>query len=414
MARSVGRAWYRILWAGLSGFALCSAPVLAASQTDQAESARYSQEAEQALARKDLESARVALEKLSHLTPQVAEVFGNLGIVYYSEGRFTQAAEALESALRLNPKLPDAQLMLGICFAETGRNQEAVSILEPAFKSPPNPQVGRLMGLELHRAYALLGQNLRADATVEELLRRYPDDAEILYNASRFHTDRALKLSRRLFDVAPESVWMHLTLAQVHEAEKHYDVAIAEYRTALKMDPQLHGAHFDLGRALLLKGGSTENYEHEAFQEFEQELALNPKSADAEYEIGEIYRRRGQLDDARDHFSKAVQYLAEFENAQIGLAKTLMSLNEPRQALPHLLQAVHINSRNEVSHFLLARVYQSLGDSPDQQKEMALYQKYHVRAYSAGSSAGPKATPDVSNSETTNQTLDSDTPVAPQ
>ncbi len=404
-----GRTWHTVLWAGLIGHGLGLLPGLAAAQTGQAEVARYSHDAEQALARKDLESARAALEKLAQLTPQVAEVFGNLGIVYYSEGRFSEAADALERALSLNPKLPDAQLTLGICFAELGRNEAAVSILEPAFHSPPNSQVGRLIGLELHRALASLGQYLKADAVADELTRRYPDDPEILYNASRFYTERALRFSKRLFDVAPNSVWMHLTLAQVYEAEKHYDVAVAEYRTALKMDPQLRGVHFDLGRALLLNGGYAEKNETEALQEFEQELALNPQSANAEYETGEIYRRGGRLTQAREHFLKAVEYSADLENAQIGLARALMNLGDPGQALPHLLRAVHLNPANEVSHFLLARVYQSLGDSPNERKEMALFQKYH-RPLSEARLQSPL---EVTASETTKQTLDSDAPAPP-
>jgi tetratricopeptide (TPR) repeat protein len=224
-------------------------PALAAAQ--QSDITRYKQEAQQTLAKNDLEGARQGLEQLAQLTPQVAEVFGNLGVVYYSRNRFGQAAEALERALHLNPKLPNAELMLGVCDAELGRNEDAVRILEPVFRSPPDAERGRLVGLELQRPYALLGEHAKADAVAEEMIRRYPDDPEILYDAAGPYTERIYELLKRLVDVAPGSVWLHLAFAQSHESAKRYDAAIEDYRNALRLNRQLRGVHFNLGRDLL-------------------------------------------------------------------------------------------------------------------------------------------------------------------
>lgn len=77
ISATLSRKWRRVLWAALVSLGLVPVPGLAAPQAAQAEVERYSREAGEALARKDLESARIALEKLALLTPQVAEVFGN-------------------------------------------------------------------------------------------------------------------------------------------------------------------------------------------------------------------------------------------------------------------------------------------------------------------------------------------------
>ncbi len=66
------------------------------------------------------------------------------------------------------------------------------------------------------------------------------------------------------------------------------------------------------------------------------------------------------------------------------MARILINLKEQREALPHLLAAVRENPTNEVSHFLLATVYKALGDKLQHQKEMALYEKYHIRPYAPG------------------------------
>ncbi len=245
------RFWTRVIW-----LCLCFWPGTAAPQTNKAEIERYSQATEHGMAKKNFEEAAAALEKLAQLTPNVAEVHGNLGMVYCAQGRFGQAAAALQRALKVNSSMSNAELMLGISFAELGRSREAVPILEPAFRHPPDSQIGRLIGLELQRAYVALQEYAKADAISHELLNRYADDAEILYHASRLHGDRTLQLMNRLVNIAPNSVWVQLAFAQVHESEKRYDAAITQYRLALKMDPRLPGVHFSLGRALLLSSNS--------------------------------------------------------------------------------------------------------------------------------------------------------------
>src|SRR2546430_11293428 len=50
------------------------------------------------------------------------------------------------------------------------------------------------------------------------------------------------------------------------------------------------GIHFRLGRAIMQSSKET-NAVEQAVHEFELELEISPDNSDAEYEIGEIYRR---------------------------------------------------------------------------------------------------------------------------
>ena len=67
-------------------FLSCCSLSLAAQQANEATIRRYSQEAEEALARKDAHAALVALEKLARLTPDNPEVYANLGAAYRDLG----------------------------------------------------------------------------------------------------------------------------------------------------------------------------------------------------------------------------------------------------------------------------------------------------------------------------------------
>ncbi len=389
---------------------LCVCSGITAQTADEAQIERYSRKANQALAAKDLDGAAVALEELARLTPNVPEVHANLGMVYYTQGRFDPAAQAFQRALKLNRTMPNAETMLGICLAELGRYREAVPILEPAFQHPTDNQVGRLTGLELQKAYTGLKQYAKASQVFDELLIRYPDDPEILYFASRLYADRADYTMQQLVAIAPRSVWVAQAKAAVRESLKEYDLAIIEYRNALRIDPRQPGVHYRLGRVLLLRSKDSQARE-EALHEFEHELAIQPQSSDAEYEIGEIYRQRGELEQALEHFSRAVEYDPEFEDAQIALGRVLAHLERPQEALPHLLAAVRINPENEVSHYLLASVYRALGDTSNRQKETALFQKLHAVSPHTGLRPPP---PELAAPEVTKQTLGSESVTQPE
>jgi tetratricopeptide (TPR) repeat protein len=385
------------------------APVLEAGQAVEDAISRYSREAQQALAARDVEAARLALEKLTHLTPNVPEVYANLGTVYYSEGRYGEAEESFQRALKLNPKIPNVALMVGICDAELGRPEEAMPILEPAFRRPPNSEIGRTIGLELLGVYSSLGQHTKALEVIEELLARYPSDPEILYRASHVYGDRALETTTRLAEVAPDSPWKRMAFAEALEAQKHYDLAITEYQKVIASDAGIPNVHFRLGRALLLRDPNSDESRDQALQEFQKAVAQDPRNAGAEYEMGEIYRRRGDRPEAASHFSRAVEIDPRFEEAQIALARTLIALHKPGDSVPHLRAAIRLSPSNEVSHFLLAAAYKATGNAAEYQQEMALYQKYHVVPFARQSGRADQQTV-LPTPEVTPQTLDSADP----
>jgi tetratricopeptide (TPR) repeat protein len=335
---------------------------------------RYSDRARQALAAKNWIEAAQALEHLAQLAPEVAEVQANLGLARYFQGRPAEALKAFQSARKLNPALLQVDAMIGLCYADLGRYREAIGFLAQAFEHPPDEEIGRLIGLHLERAYAELKQFDKALAAGEELVRRHPNDPEILYQLSRLHADRSFALMSSLVRTAPDSAWTHYANAQVQESLDRFDTAEQEYSNALQRDPRMLGVHYHLGRVILRASRTPDSIE-KARREFELELTISPGNADAEYELGEIDRERGNLDAAVGHFGRALQYHPEFVEAQVGIAKTMMKLGRPGDALPHLAEAARLDPGNKIPHFLLASAYKSIGDTASAAREIGLYQK---------------------------------------
>jgi len=110
-------------------------------------------------------------------------------------------------------------------------------------------------------------------------------------------------------------------------------------------------------------------------QEFEQELQLDPGNANAIYELAEIHRQQNELDQAQQLFESALHYYPDFQEAQVGLATTLMAQQKPDLALPHLQRAVVLNPDDEVAWYRLSQVDRALGNRDEQTKALAQFQR---------------------------------------
>jgi tetratricopeptide (TPR) repeat protein len=150
----------------------------------------------------------------------------------------------------------------------------------------------------------------------------------------------------------------------------------------IALAPRRPGIHFRLGRALLLRWQQTGGREEdaaEAMREFEQELEIDPTNANAAYELGVAHYRRGQFEKAREAFAKALTNYPEFQEASVGMGRTLLALGKADMALTHLRKAIALKPEDEVPHYHLSRAYRELGNAAGQQKAMAEFRRLRSR-----------------------------------
>lgn len=341
---------------------------------------RYSQEGERALAEHRYADAEKAYEKLRELSPGTAEVHAGLGLIYYQQRKFALAVPALRQAIKLNPKLPRTDILLALCLSELGQYKEALPGLGKAFKQTADDPLRRLAGLQLQRAYTNLEQDAKAAEVALELTRLYPKDPEVLYHSGRLLSNYAYLMTMKLARVAPESAWTHQAAGEANESQGLYEAAVREYREVLAQDPRRPGIHLRIGRTLLTRAAATPEetpaaaFRAEAVKELEQELALDPLNATASYELGEIHRRAGDLEEARKLFEAAVDHYPDFEEAQLALGRVLLAAGKTEPALAHLRKAIALNPENAVAYYQLSRAHQALGNAAGQQEALAKFQ----------------------------------------
>ena len=362
---------------GLVMLALSAAAGAAAQGTQEETLQQYSQAGQQALAAGHYEEAESDFKKLLAIAPDIAEIHATLGLVYFQEKKFDQAVPELRRALKLKPGLGRAGTLLAMSLSEVGEYQEALPGLQKGFQQATDPASKRMCGLQLMRTYTGLERDKDAVTVALELNRLYPDDPEILYHTGRVYSNYAFLTLHKLEVVAPTSIWRHQAAAEAFESEGSTNLAIGEYREVLKLDPHRPNIHYRIGRTLLARYQLNHMPEDraEAVQEFEQELQLDPGNANAIYELAEIHRQQNELDQAQRGFESALQYYPDFEEAQVGLATTLMAQQKPDLALPHLQRAVVLNADDEVAWYRLAQADRALGNKDEQTKALAQFQR---------------------------------------
>jgi tetratricopeptide (TPR) repeat protein len=312
-------------------------------------------------------------------------------VVYFQEKKFDQAVPELKYALRLKPALTKAGTFLAMSLSELGEYREALPGLKKCFPQAPDPVTKRMCGLQLMRTYTGLERDKDAVTVALELNRLYPDDPEILYHTGRVYGNYAFLTLQKLAEVAPESVWRHQAAAEALESEESTNPAIGEYREVLKLDPHRPGIHYRIGRTLMARWQRNHMPEDraEAGREFEQELQLDPRNANAIYEL-EIHRQQNELDQAQQLFESALHYYPDFEEAHVGLGTTLMAQRKPDLALPHLQKAVALNADDEVAWYRLSLADRALGKKDEQTKALAQFQRLrgHIAVQQGTSTPG--------------------------
>lgn len=270
----------------------------------------------------------------------------------------------------------------GAALAEAGRCREAIPLLKKELSQIANPEHKRAAGLAGVRC--AMGLNRADDAVdfIRVLLRAFPADAEVLYQAVHVYSDLSLKASQDLLVKAPASHQVRLLNAEALETQERWNEAVTEYRAILAQQPNLPGIHYRLGRLLLSlpENAVTPTTRDEARREFEEELKLNPRNAGAEYVLGELSRQARDWPQAVEHFSKAAKLNPVFADAFIGWGRSLIADRKFNEAVAPLEQAVKLQPDNPVAHYHLAIAYSRTGRREEGERASLVFRQASEKA----------------------------------
>lgn len=282
------------------------------------------------------------------------------------------------------PPLSDlsASAQRGIQLASGGRCAEALPLLRRSLPRLTQKRVA----YDAAMAMAQCGMSLdQEDAAVDALIflrREFPHDPKVLYTATHFYSELAMRAAHELAATAPHSAEVQELNAEALESQGKLDEAEKAYRAILAQYPEQPGIHYRIGR-LLLAGQPTQSSADDARKEFEEELKIDPAAASAEFMLGDLDRQAQQWNDAIDHFGRATKLDEGFSEAFLGLGLSLNAAGKHAEAVAPLEKYVKMEPSDPAGHYQLAIAYARTGRSEDANREIALQHEAEKKSQSA-------------------------------
>src|SRR5579883_198888 len=256
------------------------------------------------------------------------------------EGKYDEALAKLDEILKLNPHDGDALFRRALNFHKRGDLKGAVKAYETATTYAQARDVRAYNNLGL--CEEALGDLVAARTAYKRGLEREPEDPNVLTNLGRLEEDQDPKTALGRYEAALERDARHvharyhraallaLRMDRVAEAKPELEKLIAEdspvraealdalgkvaikegrfadaeksLRDAIKARPSLDEAHLYLGVALWQQGNA-----QAAVDELRGYLEKNPRSAEGWKQLGAVYVKLDQLQEAKKAYEAALR-----------------------------------------------------------------------------------------------------------
>ena len=343
----------------------------------------------QAKAAEERNDNGTAIEKyqaILRLAPHLGAAYNNLGMLYFNEKDYADAAATLERGLKLHQKMPTASAMLGMSYYQLGENEKAEPLIRAALQANPKDDQA-----DMALAQVLIRQRKFEDATqpLNDYLARNPKDQSAWYLLGKTYLQLSEDALGKINQIDPNSVVAHEITGEVDESMHNYDLALLEYKKAIDLAPQRPGVHMHMGNAYWLIG----KWES-ARSEFKAELAVDPNNCTARWKMANaMLEANDSNEDALTELNQSVERCPSLMQARVDRGRALIRLGRQAEAFPDLEMAEKDSPSEPTIHFLLASVYRAQGKSADAQREMQEYGRLQREASEAvaGQASGANA-----------------------
>jgi tetratricopeptide (TPR) repeat protein len=283
------------------------------------------QQAQKYLKEEKPQLAIPVLRNIVSLDPSNLNAHANLGVLLFFQGDYTAAMPHMRTALQLQPDLWRIEALLGIAEKRTGDPTQAQKDLERAFSNLDDRKIQVDAGLELielHSASLQLDKALSVAVKLQQLAPQNPQILLVSYEISHQVMDQSLQ---SLMMVAPDSPEMHMLMAGELGRQGDHTDAIAQYREALRLNPMLPGAHFELAEQVRTSSDPALNKQAEA--EYEAAIRVNQYDEMSWRQLGGIVTAKGDFKAAAEDYKKALALQPKDSDAKTGLAIALISMD---------------------------------------------------------------------------------------
>ncbi len=300
-------------------------------------------QAEDAIQKNDFTGAETLLKKAIDKDPKNYQAWFDLGFVFNHQGHIEESIHAYRQSVAAKPDVFETNLNLGLMLVR--------------FNSP-----------EAER-FLRAATDLKPTAHIEEgQARAWLALAHLLESTK---PDEALQAYRKASELTPKDPEPHLSAGLLHERQKEFSDAEAEYKQVLTLDPKSTeaaigltniymksgrlgdaepllrrlaaersddaGLHLQLGRVLVAEGKKDD-----AIAELQIALKLAPSDSDVQRELAELYSSAGKNDLAESAYRALVASQPKDPELHRGLGRALLLQKKFPEAEREFLIAVRL------------------------------------------------------------------------
>lgn len=314
------------------------------------------------------------LREIVSLDPKNLNAQANLGVLLFFQGNNAEAIPHMRAALEVRPDLWRIEALLGIAEKRTGDPLRARSHLEEAFPKLDDQKIQIQAGLELIELHSASAQLDKAAAVAAKLGELAPQNPQILLAAYQISRQTMYRSLLSMMLAAADSAEMHMIMGGELGREGDHAGAIAQYREAIRLNPMLPGAHFELAEQLRTSPDKALNEQAEG--EYKAAIRVNQFDELSWRQLGGIIAAKGEFATAEEHYQRALALQPNDSDAKTGLAIVFISTNRQNEAMSLLESAVKDDPTNIVAHFRLSGLYRRAGRNTDAERELDTFRHY--------------------------------------
>ena len=314
------------------------------------------------------------LREIVSLDPKNVNAQANLAVLLFFQGKNAEAIPHLRAALELRPGLWRIEALLGIAEKRTGDPVRARSHLEEAFPKLEDPKIQIQTGLELIELHSASAQLDRAAAVAARLVELAPQNPQVLLAAYQISRQTMYRSLLSMMLAAADSAEMHMIMGGELGREGDHAGAIGQYREAIRLNPMLPGAHFELAEQLRTSPDKALNEQAEG--EYKAAIRVNQYDELSWRQLAGIIEAKGEYKTAEEDYQRALALQPNDSDAKTGLAIVFISTNRQNEAMALLESAAKDDPTNIVAHFRLSGLYRRAGRNADAERELDTFRHY--------------------------------------
>jgi len=302
------------------------------------------------------EEAMAAFTRVLELGGGDAVTYGLLGVAHAQQGDAVAAEAAFRMATMLAPDTIDWQMGLAETFFKQQRYADAVSLFGELIEDYPDRSE---LWLAQGEAYARLGKPLEAAENFEVVDRLGGSTADSLSNLGDIYANE------QLFDLAVNAYVRAMAKGADGKVDRPLRAAkfmsangaLAETRQLVESIESHHGDHLEENdRKDLLKLRArmavAEGKGDEEARVLEEIVQIDPLDGDALILLGQHSGRNGDIEKAIFYFERAASIEAFEADAKVRHAQLLVGEGRYKEAVPLLRRAQTLKPRENIQSYM--------------------------------------------------------------